>query len=114
MGQLAIEQDSLVTERILAEAPEGTKLFIATGYFNLTRKYVKTIVNESIGNCNILMAHPDVSKMEELNLCISFKNSNIFYFYIIFSPYRSNISRLNRRFKPVFPKLCKKKFWKLF
>lgn len=60
MGQLAIEQDSLVTERILSEACEGTQLYIATGYFNLTRKYVETIVNKSVAECNILMAHPDV------------------------------------------------------
>lgn len=61
MGQLAIEQDSLVTERLLSEAPEGTKLFIATGYFNLTSKYLKTIIYNSVAQCQFLMAHPDVS-----------------------------------------------------
>lgn len=60
MGQLGVVQDSLVTERILSDAPEGTKLFIATGYFNLTSSYSSTIVNNSVAECNVLMAHPDV------------------------------------------------------
>lgn len=60
MGQLGIKQDSQVTEKLLAEAPEGTKLFMATGYFNLTSSYTDTIVNSSVAECNVLMAHPDV------------------------------------------------------
>lgn len=60
MGQLGVEQDSVVTERLLGQAPEGTKLFIATGYFNLTSQYSSTIVRDSVAQCNVLMAHPDV------------------------------------------------------
>lgn len=60
MGQLDIKQDSLVTEKLLHEAPKGTKLKIATGYFNLTRQYMKTVLNYSKAECNFLMAHPKV------------------------------------------------------
>lgn len=61
MEQLGIEQDSLVTEKLFAEAPKEAQLYIATGYFNLTKNYIHTIVKKSIANYQILMAHPDVS-----------------------------------------------------
>ncbi|CAH1135983.1 unnamed protein product [Ceutorhynchus assimilis] len=58
MGQLLINQDSIITDKILAEAPHNSKLNIATGYFNLTNQYMNTLINNSQGNCEILMAHP--------------------------------------------------------
>lgn len=58
MGQLGIEQDSYVTDKILAEAPKGGKLNIATGYFNLTSQYMNTLIHDCQANCEILMAHP--------------------------------------------------------
>lgn len=58
MGQLGVSQDESITERLLSEAPLGTNLNIATGYFNLTRKYMRTIINASNANCQVLMAHP--------------------------------------------------------
>lgn len=60
MGQLRIEQDAFVTDRILAEAPKNSRLFIATGYFNLTNRYMQTIIYDSQAACRLLMAHPDV------------------------------------------------------
>ncbi|CAH0564864.1 unnamed protein product [Brassicogethes aeneus] len=61
MGQLGIEQDSQVTEKILAETPEGSRLNIASGYFNLTSQYMETLINSSRGTCSILMAHPEAN-----------------------------------------------------
>lgn len=61
MGQLGIEQDAVVTDRILAEAPRGTELYIATGYFNLTHQYMETIIYNTQAKCKLLMAHPNVS-----------------------------------------------------
>lgn len=61
MGQLRVEQDAFVTERLLARAPKNSRLFIATGYFNLTNRYMETIINKSEATCSLLMAHPDVS-----------------------------------------------------
>lgn len=58
MGQLGIEQDSYITDRLLAEAPEGAKLKIATGYFNLTSQYMNTLIQNTSAECEIIMAHP--------------------------------------------------------
>ncbi|KAL3273680.1 hypothetical protein HHI36_015110 [Cryptolaemus montrouzieri] len=58
MGQLGIEQDAEITKRILREAPENSKLNIATSYFNFTKDYMETLIHESKADCNILMAHP--------------------------------------------------------
>lgn len=60
MGQLGIEHDRLITNRILADALHGTEIKFATGYFNLTDEYVKTLIHHSKAHCDILMAHPKV------------------------------------------------------
>lgn len=60
MGQLGVQQDAVITEKLLSDAPKGTKLNISTGYFNLTQLYMKTIIRRSVADCNILMAHPEV------------------------------------------------------
>lgn len=62
MGQLGVEHDAEVTTRILSDAPSGSSICMATGYFNLTQQYVNTIIKESAAQFNVLMAHPDVSK----------------------------------------------------
>lgn len=61
MAQLGVEHDSQVTEKILSEAPENSKLYIASGYFNLTEDYADTIISNSKAECNILMAHPEAN-----------------------------------------------------
>ncbi|XP_056639621.1 CDP-diacylglycerol--glycerol-3-phosphate 3-phosphatidyltransferase, mitochondrial [Diorhabda sublineata] len=58
MGQLDINHDALITNKILADAPPGSKLKIATGYFNLTKDYMNTIIDKCEADCDILMAHP--------------------------------------------------------
>ncbi|XP_060523302.1 CDP-diacylglycerol--glycerol-3-phosphate 3-phosphatidyltransferase, mitochondrial [Cylas formicarius] len=58
MGQLGIEQDSMVTTAILSEADPKSVLKIATGYFNLTDQYMETLIENCKARCEILMAHP--------------------------------------------------------
>nr|XP_023021088.1 CDP-diacylglycerol--glycerol-3-phosphate 3-phosphatidyltransferase, mitochondrial isoform X1 [Leptinotarsa decemlineata] len=58
IGQLGVEQDAQITDRIFAEAPDGGKLKIATGYFNLTNQYMNTLILRCRAHCDILMAHP--------------------------------------------------------
>lgn len=60
MGQLGIEHDTIITNKILTEALKGSGLKFATGYFNLTKQYMETIIGESKAECEILMAHPKV------------------------------------------------------
>lgn len=81
MGQLRIEQDAYVTDRILAEAPNKSQLYIATGYFNLTNRYMQTIIYDSQATCRLLMAHPDVSFcLNSNNWCVC----NCFYRRMVF------------------------------
>ncbi|KAF4532394.1 hypothetical protein B566_EDAN003846 [Ephemera danica] len=61
MGQLGIQNDSIATKRIIETAPEGAKLNISTGYFNLTQQYSQSIVQKSKATFNILMAHPNAN-----------------------------------------------------
>ncbi|CAH1971801.1 unnamed protein product [Acanthoscelides obtectus] len=58
MGQLGIEQDAQITDKILADTPPNSRLKIATGYFNLTNQFTNTIIRKSKAQCDILMAHP--------------------------------------------------------
>lgn len=61
MGQLGVYHDSIVTDKLLADSPKDSQLYIATGYFNLTYKYMHTILYKCEAKCRLLMAHPDVS-----------------------------------------------------
>lgn len=74
MGQLGIEQDAQITERLLSEAPRGSKLAIATGYFNLTNQYMSTLIKKSQAECDILMAHPKVNTNGVMtNFCCTYQ-----------------------------------------
>lgn len=61
MGQLNIHHDSTVVKRLLASLEKGTKLNIATGYFNLTQTLMDTIVSDCGADCSIIMAHPNAN-----------------------------------------------------
>ncbi|KAF5289768.1 hypothetical protein FQA39_LY03685 [Lamprigera yunnana] len=61
MGQLGVYHDALATAQLFTEAPEGTNLYIATGYFNLTTKYINTLVQNCVAECKLLMAHPNAN-----------------------------------------------------
>lgn len=60
MGQLGIYMDNVCTQKILEEIPPNAELSLATGYFNLTEEYLKSILEQSQPNVHILMAHPQV------------------------------------------------------
>ncbi|KAG8225288.1 hypothetical protein J437_LFUL001902 [Ladona fulva] len=57
-GQLGVHQDSKVTERLLKSVPSGSTFHLTTGYFNLTHQYTDAILNHSVANYQVLMAHP--------------------------------------------------------
>lgn len=78
MGQLRIEQDAFVTDRILAESPNKSQLYIATGYFNLTNRYMQRIIYDTHATCRLLMAHPDV------RFCFN-KNIRVFFVLLWFA-----------------------------
>lgn len=61
MGEYGITQDEQVTKKVLASVPEGSTIQLATGYFNLTDEYAKTLLNDCKANISLLMAHPNVS-----------------------------------------------------
>ncbi|EDW24955.1 GL23108 [Drosophila persimilis] len=61
MGQIGIHHDSVVTKRLLSSCIAGSRLKLATGYFNLTQEYMDTITHECLAQCSILMAHPNAN-----------------------------------------------------
>ncbi|XP_030376035.1 CDP-diacylglycerol--glycerol-3-phosphate 3-phosphatidyltransferase, mitochondrial [Scaptodrosophila lebanonensis] len=61
MGQIGIHHDSVVTKRLLASCNSGSRLKLATGYFNLTQEYMDTITHNCLAQCSILMAHPNAN-----------------------------------------------------
>ena len=61
MGQLGIHHDSLATKNLLSSTLDGSKMTLATGYFNLTDTYMDVLTNNCLAKCSILMAHPNVS-----------------------------------------------------
>uniref|UniRef100_A0AAG5D0C2 CDP-diacylglycerol--glycerol-3-phosphate 3-phosphatidyltransferase n=2 Tax=Anopheles atroparvus TaxID=41427 RepID=A0AAG5D0C2_ANOAO len=61
MGQLGIHHDSLATKQLLSGCLPGSRLRLATGYFNLTETYMNTLTNDCQAKCNILMAHPNAN-----------------------------------------------------
>ncbi|XP_062122488.1 CDP-diacylglycerol--glycerol-3-phosphate 3-phosphatidyltransferase, mitochondrial [Drosophila sulfurigaster albostrigata] len=61
MGQLGIHHDSVVTKQLLSNCIAGSRLKLATGYFNLTQEYMDTITHKCLAQCSILMAHPNAN-----------------------------------------------------
>ncbi|KAL9955415.1 hypothetical protein ACROYT_G036737 [Oculina patagonica] len=64
MFPFGIRQDEFVTRELLSSACQACKLFLASGYFNLTRKYMD-IMLKSPAECEILTAHPTVNGFYE-------------------------------------------------
>ena len=64
MFPFGIRQDEYVTRELLSSACQACKLFLASGYFNLTRKYMDIMLNSS-ADCEILTAHPTVNGFYE-------------------------------------------------
>ncbi|CAK1547272.1 unnamed protein product [Leptosia nina] len=61
MGEFGIKQDEHVTCSILKTAPRGGYIRLATGYFNLTETYSKTLLQLCKSNISLLMAHPNAN-----------------------------------------------------
>ncbi|ALC46438.1 CG7718, partial [Drosophila busckii] len=61
MGQIGIHHDSVVTKQLLSKCIAGSRLKLATGYFNLTQEYMNTITHNCLAQCSILMAHPNAN-----------------------------------------------------
>lgn len=60
MGQIGIHHDSIITKHFLSTCIRGSRLELATGYFNLTEDYMSTLTHNCRAQCRILMAHPNV------------------------------------------------------
>ncbi|XP_059611095.1 CDP-diacylglycerol--glycerol-3-phosphate 3-phosphatidyltransferase, mitochondrial [Phlebotomus argentipes] len=60
MGQLGIHHDSVVTKAIFQNSQCGSRIRMATGYFNLTQEYMNSIT-DCQAECAILMAHPNAN-----------------------------------------------------
>ena len=61
MGPFGICDDEHVTKTLLCKAEESDRIFLASGYFNLTEEYIKEILHESRAQFHILTASPLVS-----------------------------------------------------
>lgn len=61
MGEFGVTQDEQVTKKFLATVPEGSIIRLATGYFNLTNEYAKTLLDYCKANISLLMAHPNAN-----------------------------------------------------
>lgn len=61
MGEYNINQDEVTTQRLIESAPQLSQLRLATGYFNLTEQYSKTLLDRSKANISLLMAHPNAN-----------------------------------------------------
>ena len=60
MFPFGIRQDEFITSELLSSLCRGSKVFLASGYFNLTRKYIDIMLKSS-AQCEILTAHPTVN-----------------------------------------------------
>lgn len=54
-----IHYDSNLTTKLIEAVPEHSKIFLASGYFNLTEQLTDAILLSKT-ECNLLMAHPTV------------------------------------------------------
>ena len=60
MGPVGISVDDHVTQRLWREAREDSRIFLASGYFNLTDRYEEILLEQSKASFNIVTAHPKV------------------------------------------------------
>ena len=60
MGPVNVNVDEQVTSRLFRSAPPGAVLYLASGYFNLTDNYRRSIVDQCTATFEILTAAPEV------------------------------------------------------
>ena len=63
MTPLGVGNDTDITTRFLSELPSQTLIRLATGYFNMTEDYCKTILEQSKAHFSVLTASPEVSNI---------------------------------------------------
>ncbi|XP_074648127.1 CDP-diacylglycerol--glycerol-3-phosphate 3-phosphatidyltransferase, mitochondrial-like [Tubulanus polymorphus] len=61
MGPLGIKDDEIVTRVLMSSASAESRLYLASGYFNLTSDYMNVILNNSKAKYDIIMASPQVN-----------------------------------------------------
>jgi len=84
MFPFGIRQDEFITSELLCSATQGSKLFLASGYFNLTRKYINMIL-KAPAECEILTAHPTVNGFYEAKGVAGKTVGPLSYFNILLS-----------------------------
>lgn len=62
MGPFNIRDDEKVMEKLLAKSELSDRVLLASGYFNLTSRYVNYVVNDAEAEFDILTASPEVSE----------------------------------------------------
>jgi len=60
LGPVNVTVDERVTSRLFRCAPLGAVLYLASGYFNLTNSYRRSIVDQCTATFKILTAAPEV------------------------------------------------------
>lgn len=60
MGPFGIKDDEQVTDRLFHQSDSNDKILLASGYFNLTSRYMDVVINESKAKYEILTAAPEV------------------------------------------------------
>ena len=60
MGPFGITTDDSIMQALFRNSVSGSKIFLASGYFNLTDHYMDVILEESKANYELLMASPEV------------------------------------------------------
>jgi len=60
MGPVNVTVDEQVTSRLFCHAPPSATLYLASGYFNLTNRYQRSIMDQCRATFEILTAAPEV------------------------------------------------------
>ncbi|XP_053393399.1 CDP-diacylglycerol--glycerol-3-phosphate 3-phosphatidyltransferase, mitochondrial-like isoform X2 [Mercenaria mercenaria] len=61
MGPFKIKDDEIVTERLFTSSEICDRILLASGYFNLTSRYVDFVINRSSAVFDILTASPETN-----------------------------------------------------
>jgi len=61
MGPMNVTVDEKVTSKLFRSAPPTATLYLASGYFNLTNSYRRSIVDQCRATFEILTAAPEVT-----------------------------------------------------
>lgn len=63
MGRFDIHDDESVTEKLFQQSDSYDRILLASGYFNLTSRYMNVVLKESKAEFEILTAAPEVCKL---------------------------------------------------